>query len=363
MFDTPFWTDRLCSDQNDHDEVPQQVLLMGEIYSKANRSVVWLNISDYDLESILQALKWSEGIDRDKKAFQCQRLRMIGRHQRRLYSDPIEKTFRLAIRRLSVNDYWLCFWIVQEVVKANHVEIMTERFSWNAAHVLLDAILESSPPLTQFGYKTTSLLGGQLRTYNSLQEYIKSSRTSQRHSGFARLTRHVWDVVEAMITVLGDVEKTDLEQAAVGLFRNDEGEPTLHQNGAVMGLVFASNAGRQPPQNSHAKLEVASAWRCAAHMHRISNEEKRKRTVARVADLYSKWYSWDTQLAATVCAEKSESCDFSTMVFDIPHVGFRLLLETDMNGCLEARWRLQLDKMKTKGAVAANVQKLEGKAT
>lgn len=492
MFDTPFWTDRLCLDQSDHDEIAQQVLLMGEIYSKANRVVVWLDIGHYDLELILKALEWKNRLDRDKKAFQLERLRLIDCYQQRRNrdssssyttlqdGDPIfrydasqdlasqlqmsmnhersatfktsrarEETFRLALRRLSLNDYWLRVWIVQEVVKAKDVEVMTEKFSldldkllhhftefrddrqassavweiWDirrsngayplwrllrefsnrnssrpadlvygflgmvadpddgsssvtnisvdyarrAAHVLLDAIFESSPPLVQYGYETKLLMRERLGTYSSLQEYIKSRRTSQRHSGFARLTRHVWDVVEAMVAVLGDVDKKDLEQAALELFRNDEWEPTLHQNGAIMGFVFASyryrHAVRQHPPKKRPRLEVPSPWRCAAHMHQISYLERKARTVARVADLHSKWHSWDTQLAATACAEKSESCDFSTMVFDIRDLGFRLLLETDMNGCLEARWRLQLEKMKTKGVVPENVQKAEREST
>ncbi|KAG6357449.1 hypothetical protein INS49_013326 [Diaporthe citri] len=499
MFRTSFWTDRLCLDQSNHDEVAQQVLLMGEIYSKADHVVVWLDISQYDLELILKALEWDNRLDLGEKAFRSERLRLIRDHQRRnLGSDPLfsyttsrdldpmshsptpqdlaselelsmhheraaifkvsndrEETFRLAIRRLSLNDYWLRVWIVQEVVKANDVEVMTEKFCltldkllhhfaefrddrgacsfvweiWDmrmsdgiyplwrllrefsnressrpadlvygflgmvadpddgsssvtnisvdyakpASHVLLDAIFESSPPLIQYGHRTKSLLLRHLENYNFLEEYIKSSRTSQRHSGFARLARHVWEVVEAMIAVLGDVNEEDLDQAALELFRGEEWEllrhdewtPALHQNGAIMGLVFASyrygNAPRQRPQNGRTRLEVPSPWRCAAHMHRIPHDERRTRTVERIADLQSKWYSWDTQLAATICGEKSESCDFSTMAFDIPDVGFRLLLETDMNGCLEARWRLQLDKTKTKGAAGADVQKAEGK--
>lgn len=482
MFRTPFWTDRLCLDQSDHDEVAQQVLLMGEIYSKANRVVIWLNIGYYDLELIRKAIEWNKRLDRDEKAFESERLRLIRDHQQRLEMDATsyttspgwnpmsrhmitsqdlaselqmsmeherfatfkspsdrEEAFRLALRRLSLDHYWRRVWIVQEVVKANEVEVVTEEFSldldrllyhftefrhdrqassavweiWDmrrsngvyplwrllrefsnrkssrpadlvygflgmvadpddgsssvtnisvdyakpAAHVLLDAIFESSPPLTQYGYQTSRLLRGRLKTHDFLEEYINSNRTSQRHSSFARLARHVWKVVEAMIAVLRDVKEQHLEQAALDLFRNDEWEPTLHQNAAIMGLVFASYchdyASRERPHNlnSRTRLDVPSPWRCATHMHRISHQEKRKRTVARVADLHSIWYSWDTQLAATVCAEKSESCDFSTMVFHIQDVGFRLLLETDMNGCLEARWRLQLEKMETKGAV------------
>lgn len=358
-----------------------------------------------------------------------------------------------------MNDYWSRVLIVQEVVKANDVEVMTEKFSLNLdellnhfadfhghpaapamwqicdirrsngvyplwrllrefsnrqssrpadlvygflgmvadpddglssvsnisvdyakpfAHVLFDGMFESSPPIIAYGHRTKLMLLRRLYNDSSLEEYIESSRMSQRHSSFARLTSHVWEAFEAMIAVLGDVKEKDLDCAALELFQDTQLErvellqdnqwtPTLHQNGAIMGLVFSSywygNAARQRPQNSRARPEVASARRCAAHMHRISNQEKKKRTVARVADLHSKWYSWDTQLAATVCAEKSESCDFSTMVFDIPDVGFRLLLETDMNGCLEARWRLQLEKMKAKGAVAANVPKAESKST
>lgn len=490
MFDTPFWTDRLCLDQSDEDEVAQQVMLMGEIYSKANRVVVWLDFWHYDLEIILKAIEWNERLDRDENKFQAERARLIYNYQSRLNPGPSylgspgsdslahhiashhleselqmsieeeryatfkspsqrEETFRLATRRLSLHDYWARVWIVQEVVKANDVEVMTESFSldldnllhrfiqfrddrqasravwdiWDMrksngvyqlwrllrdfssressrsadlvygflgmvadpddgsssvtnlsvdyakpeAHVLLDAIFESSPPLTQYGRSTNVLLFRRLENYNFLEEYIKSSRTSQRHHGFAMLARHVWEAVETMIAVLGDVGDEDVEQAAVQLFQNDKWEPNLHQNGAIMGLIFASyrcgKAVRERPQSSHARLEVASAWRCATHIHRIPHQEKRERTVARVADLQSEWYSWDTQLAATVCAEKSESCDFSTMVFDIPDVGFRLLLETDMNGCLEARWRLQLEKVKAKGAVAANVPKAESKCT
>lgn len=89
MFRTPFWTDRLCLDQSDHDEIAQQVLLMGQIYSKANRVVVWLKISHYDHELILEALEWNKRVEIDKKALQSERLRPIRDRQKRLNLDTM----------------------------------------------------------------------------------------------------------------------------------------------------------------------------------------------------------------------------------------------------------------------------------
>lgn len=467
MFEKSFWTDCICLNQKDHKEVAQQVFLMGNIYSGASEVVVWLQFSEYELEEILKALEWGERLERGKQQLledahgdlsfngsssssilkvsllDLKKLQEQENRRRSRARDTREHTFRRAARCLAINPYWSRVWIVQEIVMAKRVTVVSDKFSlpldrllanfeqfryeggvcaapWNiwdmrkssgsyplwkllrefcdhqtsrpadllygflgmvadpddglssvknisvdykrpVAHILLDAMFESSPPLNQHGYGTRCPLISRVDNYTFLEKYIGSKRTSQRHSNFARLSRQVWDAVDTMIVVLGGVDETEQEKAALELFRDDKWEPTLHQNGAIMGLVFASyhysSEPRQRPQNSHSGLEFSSPWRCAAHMRRLSHEEMRTRTAARVADLWSRWHPWDTQLAAAVCGEKSDSCDFSTMVVDIPHIGFRLLLETDMNGCLEARWRLQLDKMGSEGPVSPATRK------
>lgn len=469
-FDLFFWTDHICLDQSDHNEIAQQVSLMGDIYSAADLVVVWLEFSNWELEVIMRALEWHERLANgwfqgehkylnlalDRRPWEDSSIsgiisdskfdfsRPMGGNRRSEAQKAKEEAFKEASRPLMLNPYWQRVWIVQEVVMARRVQVMSEKFSlsleallaqfhthrfisWGVPspmweiweirqcggsyplwallrdfgsrqtsrpadrvygflgmvaepdnglssvrnisvdyekptmHVLLDAIFESPPPLSQYGQATQRLLPGSLKNYNFLEEYINSSRTSKRHSDFARLAHQVLEAVEALRAVLADVKTNDLEEAALELFQRGKWEPTLHQNGAIMGLVFASyiHVSEQRSQNDRGRLDAPSPWRCAAHMHRVSHEQIRMRTVKSVVDLQSGWFSWDTQHATTVCGEKSEICDFSTMVADISDIGFRLLLETDMNGCREARLRLQLEKSKSKGSVGAIVQKAE----
>lgn len=384
---------------------------------------------------------WSQG--KAKIELERNHLEHVKREARSDVEGTKEGTFHEAVRVLLRNPYWQRVWIVQEIVMAKRVQVMSRKFTlpfeellapfhtlrelckkasdvwgvvasmweiWDirasggryplwrlvrdfgsretsrpadriygflgmvadpddgassvrnitvdyakpTVHVLLDAIFESSPPLSHYGQATRSLLPGPLKNCNSLKKYIKSSRTSQRHADFAKLALKVFEAVKAVGAVLEAIGENDVEQATLNLFQNDDWKPTLNQSAAIMGLVFFGHSNkvrRRPQGQSRLEAPSPSPWRCAAHMQRGSHEQIRLRTSGSVADLHSEWYSWDTRHTVTICGENSDSCDFSTTMMDIPDIGFRLLLETDMNGCRQARWRLQLEKIEPKELV------------
>jgi hypothetical protein len=123
------WIDALCINQVDIPERNAQVLLMGDIYNKAQRVVAWLG---EELEGSME--------------FACQHLRAFHEHR-----DPtvltgngifegtnrrIDQTIaEIAPRLLGVGlndadqsrDYWHRVWTAQEVIKAKKVVLQTAR--------------------------------------------------------------------------------------------------------------------------------------------------------------------------------------------------------------------------------------------
>lgn len=108
MFDQLFWTDRLCLDQDSHEEISQQVPRMRTIYQSAELVLIWLNLKEEEERFLLELLRLYPFSNRD--AALCYEI-----EQRRA-------TFNQAtFLQLVENPYWTRVWIVQEVVVARRV--------------------------------------------------------------------------------------------------------------------------------------------------------------------------------------------------------------------------------------------------
>lgn len=198
-FNGPFWIDAVCINQSDNIEKNAQVKMMGQIYQQAKEVIVWLDLpshmaqSLHDLEAVLvhaaQSFRledWQQSYDnlmrlhgwgrRDEESKQT-RLQELERGNQvwiavfevvydqlgwanldvqsrlqltfKLETDriqnlvssahPIWKSYRdtvLAMVQLASADYWQRSWIVQEIILAREVKVMSP-----AGPFRLDAVL------------------------------------------------------------------------------------------------------------------------------------------------------------------------------------------------------------------------------
>lgn len=90
-----FWTDQICLNQLDKNEIGQQIPRMGEIFGSARQVMAWLGMSRADGEELVRSARKSQAS-------------FPGR----------------TISDIQTNRYWSRVWIVQEVVKARDVAVI-----------------------------------------------------------------------------------------------------------------------------------------------------------------------------------------------------------------------------------------------
>lgn len=115
------WIDQLCINQDDKDEQSQQVLLMGDIYSKAQQTIVWLGEEDSDKEVLdetaaLFAAYTSNTPDQDVQLIKPE-LSLLER------SGSRGSRRRHALVRLLNRPWFSRVWIFQEAVMSSTVTI------------------------------------------------------------------------------------------------------------------------------------------------------------------------------------------------------------------------------------------------
>lgn len=205
-------------------------------------------------------------------------------------------------------------------------------------HVFLDAAFESSPPLKWFasGFLPRDLREGFGTDSNlsRLQSYIASSRTTQRHRKLARRALETLDAFE----IIGLIMDNALESMTVGLLcsaATKRLKPTSAQSAALIGIglvqgykvgVNASKARCDAAKTRrHLRSMASSPWRCNAHRSHNGGHTglgSNEVVVGRVD------YEWKSKDVAKACGERSQSCDGSSLTFEIPQIGFRVLLGT-----------------------------------
>ncbi|KAK8212704.1 heterokaryon incompatibility protein-domain-containing protein [Phyllosticta capitalensis] len=100
MFNRWIWTDRICLNQQDKEEMAQQIPRMGKIFGNAAHVLAWLNMSKQEGLNLKACL---EGTTNPTH-------RLVG---------PILK-----------NQYWNRVWIVQEVLKAKDAVAVVGDVEW-----------------------------------------------------------------------------------------------------------------------------------------------------------------------------------------------------------------------------------------
>ncbi|KAH7400310.1 heterokaryon incompatibility protein-domain-containing protein [Cadophora sp. MPI-SDFR-AT-0126] len=125
------WIDAVCINQDDKDERNQQVMQMGQIYSRAARVLAWLGLADPSTGEAMTVLKRLEGPS----------------WRRTLSKMKISQIETEAIEILCSRDYWGRLWIVQEIHLAYDVLICCGYFqlSWELfAHGLKEIVRDQT---------------------------------------------------------------------------------------------------------------------------------------------------------------------------------------------------------------------------
>ena len=108
----PIWIDAICINQNDASEKSFQVPLMGRIYSKASKVVVWLGAVPKE-SAFLPSPKSSSSLKWTPQKFQLSLKRLV-------FGDFVHRRCVIELLR---RPYWRRVWIIQELLLSKNVEL------------------------------------------------------------------------------------------------------------------------------------------------------------------------------------------------------------------------------------------------
>lgn len=209
------------------------------------------------------------------------------------------------------------------------------------ADIWLDVLFESSPPWQHLQLRLINPLNkivsqsswwGELKPdFDTLLEYIGRSRTSERHMELACLTyevSHALCALEEDLVPLGfRLDRFSIIYRKLISALKLDFELTMQQDAAMFGFIRRESWHK-------IEHEKPSGWNCAAH--RCAGEKARGAVLNRrilaaesVADLDLPFGDGVLHLNRLLkaCGKHSESCHGS-IVFEIPSIGIRMLVET-----------------------------------
>ncbi|ROV93821.1 hypothetical protein VMCG_08815 [Cytospora schulzeri] len=223
------------------------------------------------------------------------------------------------------------------------IENMQVDYEKPLVNVWLDVLFESSPPWEPL---KEMILGTLIDTewypsHGSLVAYLDSSQTSERHKELAYLTLRVnhalYVAMEELISpIFADYNLPSIYRLVISGMEMDF-KPTIQQAAAILG--FSLSMSRQTP-----RPEMSSGWQCAAH-HRLADEKSRwvvADNSKRVAESVYALPRGYLHRILRACEEHPESCDGSVIVFEMPHVGFYMSVET-FDGHSRGTFRVEIE--------------------
>jgi len=132
---TYLWIDSICIDQKNVPEKNAQVAMMGQIFEKAKRVLVWLG-SDSEPGHLDQWHDRARSIQRPHDTCWLEELPSLLQEMQDHEVQKLEYDLKLTF----CNPYWGRLWIVQEIALAQH------------AHLILGALLVAVPELLPLTY-------------------------------------------------------------------------------------------------------------------------------------------------------------------------------------------------------------------
>ncbi|KAK8249300.1 heterokaryon incompatibility protein-domain-containing protein [Phyllosticta capitalensis] len=457
--DTWIWTDRVCLNQGDKDEIAQQVPRMGDIFRNAGLVLAWLGLSQEEAEYLMpgreeeitqQTPKMATISDKAKRVLARLGLSRGEANYSILGTPkpftagkiprPQETHLEIYRKRVSItrgNPFWRRIWILQEIVNAKEVIfLLGERglkfetvfrifnpyfqnspgpdltYIWNmrrsggkseladllmaitssdfearrphdrvygllglvAANddgtspldhidvdynkspwdVILDAVLESRPAFRDYPLMAEHVLLKQSHklveqsVFHAFKDYVCSDRTSERHSGLARLTIRACEALQIICKFLGKSTinypmRSMLSELECSIL-DQQLKPTIQDRAAALGVALALQTDCEEISDMDSDSErwrgfqesqskKSPTWRCNVHRDKeslwmFSTERKRGES-----SFKTHWSSQrDPLCLKEVCAQNSADeprlCDGSALTFEIPEVGFSLVFQT-----------------------------------
>jgi hypothetical protein len=172
---TNLWIDALCINQEDEAEKSKQVMLMGEIYSRASQVLVWLGVlGEMESESLVRAAKSCRYLNKRYGSVPAGDL-FSEMHPADLSTYTISRSdFKSGCRRGLVrvlgNPYWKRKWIIQEVFLSGP----------NACIVTCDWA-QPTIPITELAreiYMFVSVIRVSSRSHDELMQYLIDCSTN-----------------------------------------------------------------------------------------------------------------------------------------------------------------------------------------
>lgn len=122
--DTLFWIDAISINQSDDAEKAVQVPRMAEIYSTAERVVVWMGLAADDSGLFMSSIK-----DLNEAFSKIARLETVNQHTLVTYGlPPISDPVWPAMVKFMVHDWFTRLWVLQEVVLAKEILVLCGNF-------------------------------------------------------------------------------------------------------------------------------------------------------------------------------------------------------------------------------------------
>ncbi|KAK3938807.1 heterokaryon incompatibility protein-domain-containing protein [Diplogelasinospora grovesii] len=387
-FGVLFWTDSLCLNQKDKEEMAQQIPRMGRIYSAAAEVLIWLGHDEVG----------ERGFDLVQEC-------------------PMEEYGRVrdAAIRLLLLPYWSRVWIVQEVVLARKARVaygnITRAVDIDDLRSQLDAFQHETPELNYqptiwnlcklrekqgsrdlwdiistfelcnstktvdkvYGFLglADEGIGGRLEVnpdkeplevlwdvlfefrsprddfekfdrvlqslqrmflldanFSSLQKYANHKRTSQRHRRMAEVALCVLDAANIVrmhcITETGS-QWREAVLAALASAATRPQDVTEDQNAALVGLATTGRGAYSSWwQSSRRRTKRPSPWRCVTHQLEARHSSATRSLAG--ATPSTGFLLGQEALSRDLGCNPMSGCDLSMMVCDIPDIGFRLVL-------------------------------------
>ncbi|KAK8226984.1 heterokaryon incompatibility protein-domain-containing protein, partial [Phyllosticta capitalensis] len=202
--DAWIWTDRICLNQNDDDEMAQQIPRMGDIFRHAGLVLAWLGLSQQEAEylipghseEIMQQTSNMETIfENTEEALDGPGISR-GEAKYTIFGTPkpldVQKTpwpqetyMEAYYKRVAIirgNPYWRRIWIVQEIVNAKEVVFwLGERgFKFQTVFRILNPYFQNSPgPDLTYIWKMR-LFGGKSELSDLLMAITSSDFQARR---------------------------------------------------------------------------------------------------------------------------------------------------------------------------------------
>jgi hypothetical protein len=132
------WIDQLCINQSDNAEKAVQIGLMSEIYTKAQRVIVWLGAADehahicrqwlHEIEKLIPTLECADRITPGHESYHAD---VRGLFLRKTFDDPVtDPMFAPAIQAFWQRPYFRRGWICQEFILAAEIVCLTGSLSF-----------------------------------------------------------------------------------------------------------------------------------------------------------------------------------------------------------------------------------------